>query len=189
MGRLVYALSVSLDGFIETPSRSLEWANIDDELHSFFNEQSRHIRTSLYGRRMYELMTAYWPTAEDDPAATPPMVEFARIWRDIPRVVFSRSLLEVDAGSRLVHGDVVAEVTRLKASGLDMDVGGATLAGTLIRAGLVDEFRLFVHPILLGAGTRFFPPLDDHVELRLEETRMFGSGVIYLRYVLARLAA
>jgi dihydrofolate reductase len=111
------------------------------------------------------------------------MLEFAAIWRDLPRIVFSRTLETVDGTSRLVRGDVVDEVARLKAQpGLDMDVGGPTIAAPLIRAGLVDEFRLYVQPVILGAGTSLLPALEDQIGLRLLETRTFGSGVVYLRY-------
>ena len=176
-------MSVSLDGFVETPSRSIDWVHVDDELHALFNDQAREMSASLYGRRMYELMAGYWPTAEWDPSATPAMREFAGIWKRIPRIVFSRSLERVDEGSRLVRDDAVGEVTRLKAQpGFDMDVGGPTLASTLIRAGLIDEYRLFVQPVILGAGTPFFPLPGDHIALTHRETRTFGSGVVYLRY-------
>ena len=96
MGRLIYSMSVSLDGFVETTSRSLDWVLVDDELHAFFNDEAREMSAFLYGRRMYDLMTDYWPTAESDPSATPAMVEFARIWKDRPKVVFSSSLERVD---------------------------------------------------------------------------------------------
>jgi dihydrofolate reductase len=183
LGRLSYGMSVSLDGFIDTPRHSLDWAVVDDELHSLFNDQAREVSASLYGRRMYELMTAYWPTAQADPEATPAMLEYARIWKETPRIVFSTTLTEVDPGSRLVRDDPVEEVARLKAQpGFDMDVGGASLASTLIRAGLVDEYRLSIHPVILGAGTRFFPALEDRIGLKLVEKRSFDSGVIYLRY-------
>ena len=183
MGRLIYGLSVSLDGFVETPARSLDWVLVDEELHSFFNDQTRELSTSLYGRRMYELMTAYWPTAQSDPTATPATLEFAQIWKDLPKIVFSRTLEAVDGNSRLVRGDVVEEVSRLKAQpDFDMDVSGPTIAAPLIRAGLVDEFRLYVQPVILGAGTSLLPELEDHIGLRLLETRTFGSGVVYLRY-------
>jgi dihydrofolate reductase len=183
MGKLIYALSVSLDGFADSSSHSLDWVEIDEELHTFFNDQSREISASLYGGRMYELMFGYWPTAAEDPAATPAEVEFADIWKRIPRIVFSTTLEQVDPGSRLVRSDPVEEVTRLKAQpGYDMDVAGPTLASALMRAGLIDEYRLFVHPIILGAGTPFFTALDARVPLRLLETRTFGSGVVYLRY-------
>jgi dihydrofolate reductase len=132
MGRLIYSMSVSLDGFVESADRSLDWVRVDDELHAQFNDEARAMSAFLYGRRMYELMTGYWPTAEADPAATPTMREFARIWRDKPKIVFSRSLADVGWNSRLVRDDAVAEVARLKAQpGFDMDVGGPSLAGSL----------------------------------------------------------
>ena len=183
MGRLIFSMSVSLDGFVDTPAHSLDWVRVDEELHREFNEESRSVGTSLYGRRMYELMTGYWPTAERDPDGTPATIEFARIWQATPKVVFSRTLESVAHGARLVRDDAVAEVARLKADAdFDMDVGGPTLAGSLIAAGLVDEYRLYVHPVVLGAGTRFFPALGDRVELELLETRTFGSGVVRLSY-------
>lgn len=183
MGKLTYSLSVSLDGFVESASRSLDWVKIDEELHAFFNDQSRAMSASLYGRRMYELMVGYWPMVEADPAATPVELEFAGIWKRIPRIVFSTTLEQVDPGSRLVRGDPVEEVARLKAQpGANMDVGGPALASTLMRAGLIDECRLFVHPVILGAGTPFFAALDARIPLTLIETRTFGSGVVYLRY-------
>jgi dihydrofolate reductase len=132
---------------------------------------------------MYELMMEYWPTAETDPEAAPAEVEYAGIWKNTPRIVFSRTLTGVDPGSRLVRDDPVEEVTRLKAQpGFDMDVGGASLASTLIRAGLVDEYRISIHPVILGAGTPFLPGLEDRIGLKLVETRTFDSGVVYLRY-------
>jgi dihydrofolate reductase len=183
MGRLIYSMSVSLDGFVETPSRSLDWVLVDEELHSLFNDEARAMSAFLYGRRMYELMIDYWPTAENDPSATPAMLEFARIWKDKPKIVFSRTLSRVDWNSRLVRDGALEEVARLKAQpGFDMDVGGPTAASPLIRAGLVDEYRLYVNPVILGAGTPFFPVLDDRIGLTLLETRTFGSGVVYLRY-------
>jgi len=183
MGRLIYSMSVSLDGFVETPSRSLDWVQVDEELHAFFNDEARAMSAFLYGRRMYQLMTDYWPTAETDPAATPAMLEFARVWMDKPKIVFSSTLERVAWNSRLVRDNAAEELARLKARlGFDMDVGGPILVATLMRVGLIDEYRLFVQPVILGAGTPFFPPLDDRVGLKLLETRTFGSGVVYLRY-------
>jgi dihydrofolate reductase len=183
MGKLIYSMSVSLDGFVETPSRSLDWVLVDEELHSFFNDEARAMSAFLYGRRLYQLMVDYWPTAATDPAATPAELEFARIWKDTPKIVFSRTLARVEWNSRLVRDDAAGEVVRLKAQpGFDMDVGGPTAASTLMRAGLIDEVRVFVHPVILGAGTRFFPALDNRIVLKLLETRTFGSGVVYLRY-------
>jgi dihydrofolate reductase len=184
LGRLIYSMSVSLDGFVETPSRSLDWVLVDEELHAVFNDEARAMSAFLYGRRMYELMAGYWPSAETDPSASPAMLEFARIWKDKPKIVFSRTLERIDWNSRLVRDDAAAEVARLKAEpGFDMDVGGPTTAAPLIRLGLVDEFRLFVHPVILGGGKPFFPALEDRIGLTLLETRRFDSGVVYLRYL------
>jgi dihydrofolate reductase len=183
MGRLIFSMSVSLDGFVDTPAHSLDWVRVDEELHREFNAEARSVGTSLYGRRMYELMAGYWPTGDRDPDGTPATVEFARIWQATPKVVFSRTLESVAHGARLVTDDAVAEVARMKAeANFDMDVGGPTLAGSLIAAGLVDEYRLYVHPVILGGGTRFFPPLDERADLELLETRTYGSGVVLLRY-------
>ena len=148
---------------------------VDEELHAIFNEQARQSSAFIYGRRMYELIVAYWPTAEDDPAATPAMQEFAGIWKDKPKIVVSRTLGAVDWNARLVRDDVVGEVSRLKARpGYDLDVGGPTTAAPLLRAGLVDEVRLFVQPVILGAGTPFFPPLEDPVGLELVDSQTLG---------------
>jgi dihydrofolate reductase len=183
MGKLIYSLNVSLDGFIETPDQSLDWAVVDDEVHKWFNEQTRTLDASLYGRRMYELMAAYWPTGADDPAANEVTREFARIWNPLPKIVFSTSLDHVDHNARLVRGDVgeVLERLRTEFAG-NVDVSGADLAGQFIRRGLVDEYQLMIHPVVLGAGTPFWPMLDGPMRLRLTATRRFASGVMLLSY-------
>jgi dihydrofolate reductase len=183
MGRLIYSMSVSLDGFVATPSGSLDWVQVDEELHSSFNDEARESSAFLYGRRMWELMAAYWPTADTDPAAPPTIREFAAIWKDTPKIVFSRTLERVDHGARLVRDDAVAEVARLKAQpDYDMSVGGPTITAPLLAEGLVDEVRLYVQPVILGAGLPFLPPLDDRIALQLVQTRTLDSGVVYLRY-------
>ena len=184
MGKLIYCLNVSLDGFIETPDHSLEWTIVDDELHTWFNDQTRTLDASLYGRRLYEVMAAYWPTGEDDPSATDVTREFARIWNAMPKIVFSTSLEHVEHNSRLVHGDVgtVLDGIRREFDG-DLDVGGPNLAGQFVRRGLVDEFQVVVHPVVLGAGTPFWPELDTPVRLRLVEKQAFASGAELRSYV------
>lgn len=186
MGKLIYSLNVSLDGFIETTDHSLEWANVDDEVHHWFNEQTRTLDASLYGRRMYELMAGYWPTGADDPDATDVMREFARLWNPLPKIVFSTSLDRVDHNARLVRGDVgeVLAALRTEFDG-DLDVSGADLAGQFVRRGLVDEFQLMVHPVVLGSGTPFWPMLDGPLRLRQTATRTFASGVVLLSYAAA----
>jgi dihydrofolate reductase len=187
MGNLIYLMNVSLDGYVETRDHSLDWTTVDDELHAWFNEQERSTDASLYGRRLYEVMAAYWPTAESDPAATPVTLEFARIWNAKPKVVFSNSLDRVDWNSRLVRGDVEEELRRLREEFTgDLEVGGPTLASAFIERGLVDEYRLVVHPVILGGGTPFFPALERPVGLRLLETSTFASGAVYVRYAATR---
>jgi dihydrofolate reductase len=186
MGKLIYSMNVSLDGFVAAPDGDLGWGRIDEELHAWFNEQSRSADAFLYGRRLYELMAAYWPTAESDPTATPAMLEFARIWLAKPKVVFSATLASVDWNARVVAGDITAELARMRREfDGDLDVGGPTLASAFIERGLVDEYQLLVHPVVLGAGLSFFPTLVEPAHLRLIETRTFDSGVVYLAYAAA----
>jgi dihydrofolate reductase len=183
MGKLIYSLNVSLDGYVETPDHGLDWAVVDEEIHTWFNDQLRGLDASLYGRRLYQLMAAYWPTAESDPSATPAMREFAGLWNEMPKIVFSKTLERVEWNSRLVRGDVEEELRRLRAEFPgDLDVGGPTLASAFIRRGLVDEYRLVVHPVILGSGTPFFPALEESIGLRLIETRTFSSGAVYLGF-------
>lgn len=159
---------------------------VDEELHYWFNEQMRGLDASLYGRGLYETMSAYWPTGGDDPNATPAMREFAGIWMRMPKIVFSSTLQSVDWNSRLVRGGIADELARLRREfDGDMDVGGATLAASFIRAGLVDEYRMVVHPVAIGSGTPYFPKLDSPLRLALAETHRFASGVVYLRYTRA----
>jgi dihydrofolate reductase len=182
MRKVIYSPMVSLDGFVEGPNRELDWGIIDEELYSFINDQHRQIDTYLFGRRMYEVMT-YWETAEADPSNPEYALEFARIWKRIVKIVYSKSLDRVQGNARLSRGNIVEEVAELKAqSGLDMGVGGATIAATLSQAGLIDEYRLFIHPVILGSGTPMFPTSNNQIDLRLVETRVFHSGVVMLRY-------
>jgi dihydrofolate reductase len=183
MGRLTYTLNTSVDGFVETADHSLDWSVGDDELLAWFAERFRGIAASLYGRRLYELMSAHWPTAGDDPAATEATREFAHQWLSTPKVVFSRTLTSVDWNSRLVRGDVGEVLARLRSElDGDFEVAGPTLASEFIRRGLVDRFELVVHPVILGGGTPYLPPLDSRIRLRLTDTRTFSSGVTYRGY-------
>jgi dihydrofolate reductase len=182
MRKAIYEIMASLDGFIEGPNHELDWAIVDEELHRYINGQERAIGAHLYGRRMYETMS-YWQTADADPSNPAYVVEYARIWQNMPKIVFSRTLEHVEGNARLVRDNIAEEIAKLKAQpGKDMVLGGADIASTFIRLGLVDEYRLYVHPVVLGSGTRVFPSLDNKIDLRLTETRPFGSGVVLLRY-------
>jgi dihydrofolate reductase len=182
MRKLIYSMGVSLDGFIAGPEGEFDWAAPDEELHRFHNEQTRELGAHFCGRRLYETMV-YWETADQNPSATEYALEFASIWKALPKIVFSKTLDTVEGNARLAADGVVEEVTRLKQQpGKDLAVGGAALAATFTKLGLVDEFRLFVNPVVVGGGTPYFPALDERVDLELVETRTFGSRVIYVRY-------
>ena len=183
MRRLIYAMNVTLDGYIAAPGGDIGWSTPSAELHQWFNDRARGLGASLYGRKLWELMSAHWPTADQDPDAPPVEVEFAQIWQRTPKVVFSRTLTEVSGNARLVTGDAVAEITRLKAEdGAPMEIGGAGLAATAMRAGLVDEYHVVTHPVLVGGGTPFFGAVDSWVDLRLVETKTFPDGVTLAHY-------
>jgi dihydrofolate reductase len=182
MRKLIYSMGVSLDGFIVGPDGKFDWSRPDEELHRFHNQEVRETGAQLYGRRLYETMT-YWETADEDPSAPEVELEFARIWKDTPKIVFSKTLEKVEGNSRLVRDVVAEEIAELKEQpGEDLAVGGAGLASTFIKLGLVDEYRLFVNPVVVGGGTPYFPALDEKIDLELVETRTFGSRVVYVRY-------
>ncbi|NKY53234.1 dihydrofolate reductase family protein [Nocardia vermiculata] len=183
MRKLTYGMNLTLDGYIAAPGDDIGWSEPSDELFQWWLEQDRGLELMLYGRKLWETMSSYWPTGDEQPGATPGEVEFARNWRDTPKVVFSSTLDKVDWNSRLVTGDAVAEITRLRAEdGGPMGIAGATLAGAAVRAGLVDEYQIVTHPVMVGAGTSFFTTLDNWVNLNLVETRTFPDGVIMARY-------
>ncbi|MET8681576.1 dihydrofolate reductase family protein [Streptomyces sp. NPDC004647] len=183
MRKIILMMSVSLDGFFEGPDRQLDWHKVDDELHSHFNEQLRAMSAFLDGRVSYELMAGYWPTADADPSSAGPVAEFAQIWRDMPKIVYSKTLERADWNTTVVRDVVVEDVMALKAQpGGDMALGGADLAATFMRHDLIDEYRLYVHPVILGRGRPLFQASDAKVDLRLAETRTFGNGVVLLRY-------
>ena len=182
MRDLIYSMSVSLDGYIAGPDGEIDWGAPDAERHRFHNEQTREIGAHLLGRRLYETML-YWETAEENPSLPEHELEFARIWKDLPKIVFSKTLEKVEGNARLVRDGVAEEVAKLKEQpGKDLAVGGAGLASACMKLGLIDEYRQFVSPVVLGGGTPYFPALDERINLELVETRTFGSRVVYLRY-------
>lgn len=183
MRKLIYGMNVSLDGYIAAPGDDIGWSVPSDELFQFWSDQLQAIDLELYGRKLWKTMSSYWPTGDRQPGATPAEIEYARRWRDLSKVVFSSTVDEVDWNTHLVTGDAVAEITRLKAEdGGPMHIGGATLAGAAVRAGLVDEYLLATAPVLVGGGTPFFTALDTWVNLSLVETRTLPCGVILTRY-------
>lgn len=182
MGKLIYAANTSLDGYLEDDSGSFDWSVPDEDVHAFWNEHERQIGTSLYGRRMYETMRVW---GDDDWLADEPAVvrEYAAIWRDADKVVYSTTLDAVSTPRTRIERRFDPEaVRRLKAeSSSDVSVGGAGLGAEAFRHGLVDECVLLLSPVTVGGGK---PALPRGVRLDLEllEHRRFANGVVSVRY-------
>ncbi len=183
MRKVVYPMTVSLDGYAEDANGTINWTTPTPELHQYFNDREAENDIHLYGRRLYETMKV-WDELDDNSPIPPQMKEYARIWKPKPKVVFSKTLQQVQGSNfRLVRENAIEEVRRLKNQpGKYMSVGGPGLASSLMRAGLVDEYWLHVAPIILGGGKRYFPALDQPIRLRLMEKRDFPGGVVMLRY-------
>ncbi len=182
MCKIIYNTHVSLNGLIEMPGSRADWVIADEELFRYSNNLERQFGGYLWGRGMYENNHALWTTAQTQ-SLPDFQVEFMQIWKKIPAIVFSSTLDRVEGNARLERGDPVAVVTRLKEQpGPDLKVGGLQLASALIQAGLVDEYRIFIQPIILGAGRSIYPALNEAVRLKLVETHTFHTGIVYLRY-------
>jgi dihydrofolate reductase len=182
MAKLIYSAIASLDGYVADEHGKFDWAEPDEELHSFVNDLERPIGTYLYGRRMYEVMR-YWETAHTLADEPPVILDYAGIWQAAEKIVYSTTLESASSARTRIERDFEPEAVRqLKASAeRDLSVGGPELAGQAIKAGLVDEYHLFVVPFVVGAGTRFLP---DNARLKLEllDERRFGNGVVQLHY-------
>jgi dihydrofolate reductase len=186
MAALIYSAIASLDGYIADANGNFDWAAPDAEVHAFINDLERPIGTYLYGRRMYETML-YWETADEGADQNDITRDYTSIWRAADKIVYSTTLAApLSAKTRLERGFDPDVVHELKASAeRDLGVGGANLAAHAIRAGLVDEFQLFVAPIVVGGGTSWLPD-DILVPLELLDERRFAGGMVYLRYRLLR---
>jgi dihydrofolate reductase len=182
MRKIVFMMSVSLDGFFEGPDRELDWHMVDDEVHRHFNDVTKSMGTFMDGRITWENMAGFWPEADKDPGAPEPVKEFAEIWRNMPKYVFSRTLREAGWGTVIKREVDPAEIEAIKAEpGGDIGVGGAELAAVFMRLGLIDDYRIYVHPVAIGAGRPLFVG-GVKLDLDLVETRTFGNGVVLLRY-------
>ncbi|SOD93862.1 dihydrofolate reductase family protein [Blastococcus haudaquaticus] len=187
MRNVVVHMGLSLDGFFEGPDRDISWHKVDEELHQHFNEELATRSAFLEGRVTYELMEEYWPGADQDPDNPAVMQEFAGIWRTVPKIVFSRTLQEVGPNATLRAEVDPDEIRALKQQpGGDMTVGGVDLVETFRRLDLVDEYRLYVMPVVIGRGRRLFESADTPTDLDLLEERRFGNGVVMLRYAVRR---
>jgi len=188
MRSVTYSFGVSLDGYTVGPDGRFDWSAPSPDLFRLALDEVRGVDAHLLGRRLHETML-FWETAERDQSLDDAEREFARIWKALPKVVFSRTLREVDgSNTRLADGSVTDEIERLRAEPGDGDIaiGGARLAAAVAAAGLIDEYRIRMHPVLVGGGTPYFPRNERRADLELVETRTFDSGVVFLRYRVAR---
>ena len=188
MRSVTYSMGVSLDGYIVGPDGDFGWTGPDEEVFRFVTDEIRQVGVHLLGRRLYETML-YWETADQDPSLDGSMLEWAAIWKALPKLVFSATLSAVQGNARLASGGLAREIERLRAESADgsIAIGGATLAVEAAALGLIDEYRVRVYPVLVGGGTPFFPQRERRVDLELVEARTFGSGVVYHRHRVAEI--
>jgi dihydrofolate reductase len=184
---VTYSMGMSLDGYIADPDGGLDWGAPDEEVFRFCIDEIRGVGVHLMGRRLYETML-YWETAERDESLDEAELEWAALWNPLPKVVFSTTLSAVQGHARLASGGLAEEIDRLRAEPAtgDIAIGGAGLAAEAAELGLIDEYRVRVHPVLLGSGIPFFPQRGRRVPLELVETRTFDSGVRFVHYRVAR---
>ena len=181
MGKIIYAQLVSLDGYIEDSQGKIDWTAPGEELHRHFNELERNIDINLYGRGMSEAMD-FWLTTDQNPELEDYEREYASLWQKTQRIVFSKTLTEVNGHAKLLREVNAEEIKKLKKQhGKTMAVGGANLASTFIKMGLVDEYRVYIHPVVLGDGKPMFP-IEEKLILKLIETQTFPDGVVMLKY-------
>ncbi|WP_217134808.1 dihydrofolate reductase family protein [Streptomyces sp. AC558_RSS880] len=187
MRSVTYSMSVSLDGYIVGPDGGFDWTTPDEDVFRFWIDEIREVGVHLLGRRLYETML-YWETADQDPSLDDSMREWTALWKPLPKVVFSTTLSAVQGNARLASSGLAEEIERLRAEPGEGDIaiGGATLAAEAAAAGLIDEYRAMVYPVLLGGGIPFFPRRERRVDLELVETRTFSSKVVYLRHRVTR---
>jgi dihydrofolate reductase len=186
MRSVTYSMGASLDGYIVGPDGEFAWTAPDEEVFRSHIDEIREIGVHLMGRRLYETML-YWETADQDPSLDDAELEWAALWKPLPKVVFSTTLPAVQGHARLASGGLAEEIERLRAAPEEGDIaiGGATLAAEAAALGLIDEYRVRVYPVLVGGGIPFFAQGERRVDLELVETRIFRSNVVYLRYRVA----
>jgi dihydrofolate reductase len=181
VGKLIYTVITSLDGFVGDEKGNFDWAAPDEEVHAFVNDLERPIGTYLYGRKLYETMVA-WETMDLD--EQPSVIrDYAQIWRAADKIVFSRTLEKpMSARTRIERDFDPAAIARMKESAdREISIGGPHLAAEAVRAGVVDEYRFFLAPVVIGRGNASLPD-DASLDLELIDERRFGSGFVHLRY-------
>ena len=187
MRKVTCSMGMSLDGYFIGPDGGFAWTAPDDEFCELVTDEIRQVGVHLMGRRLYETML-YWETADQDQSLDDAELEWAALWKPLPKVVFSTTLSAVRGSARLASGGLAGEIERLRAKPGEGDIaiGGATLAAEAAALGLIDEYRMRVYPLLVGGGIPYFPQHDRRVDLELVETRTLSSGIVYHRYGVLR---
>ncbi|WP_328404124.1 dihydrofolate reductase family protein [Nocardia sp. NBC_00403] len=184
MGSVTLWMQMSLDGFAEGPDQEIHWPMVDEELCESFLDELRAADLFIYGRKTYEIMASFWPTADGDPAISEFYVDFARCWKQTPKLVISRSLRSAGWNTRVVRDGMVDEICALRDQ-QDCNMvlfGGAETASAFMRHELIDEYRLFVHPLVLGGGVPLFPAPTAMADLQLVDVMTFDSAVVQMHY-------
>jgi dihydrofolate reductase len=185
MRKIIYWVHTSIDGHIAGPGGEFDWPAVGPELFRYSQAINERVDTLLYGRVVWEMMAAYWPTADADPATTGDHARaFAPFWRETPKVVVSRTLENAGWGARVIGKNLAGEITELKRQpGKDILLtGGAEVAASLNELGLLDDYRIVVHPVVLGGGPRLFLEPKDRIGMKLIDSQTFDSKTVLLRY-------
>ena len=179
MRKLIYTINITIDGYADHTS-----GIADDELHDFFTDFLSKVDTVLFGRKTYELMVDFWPYAKDDPGSTESVLRFAEKYNGINKIVFSKSLSRVNwSNTNLIKSNTVKEVIKLKQqAGGDISIGGISLATSLMKEKLIDEFWFLVHPVIAGNGRKLFEGINERFDLKFVESSKLNSGVVALHY-------
>jgi dihydrofolate reductase len=185
MRKIIHWVHTSIDGFVAGPGGAFDWPALGPELFGYSETMNEGVDTLLYGRVVWDMMSAYWPTADADPATTDDHARaFAPFWRETPKVVVSRTLEDAGWGARVIGKNFAQEIQELKRQpGKDILLtGGAEVAASLTELGLLDDYRIVVHPVVLGGGTRLFPEARDRIGMKLTDSRTFDAQTVLLRY-------
>ncbi|WP_208590241.1 dihydrofolate reductase family protein [Gracilibacillus suaedae] len=180
MRQVIYSQMVSVDGYIEDQNGSIDWSKPDEEVFQHIIDQEKMVDTHLYGRKTYENMAGHWPAVLNDPKSSSQDKEWARMWVDRKKIVFSKTLAKVEWNSKIVKSNIKEEIETEKAMpGKNLSLGGASIAHTMIELDLIDEYWLYVHPVTLGRGK---PMFHKQLTLQLAEAQSFASGIVLLKY-------
>jgi len=181
-------MHTSLDGFVTDKNGGMEWIKVDDQMFDYTGKLTDDADAALYGRNTYGMMEAYWPTAAETPNPSKHTLDHSRWYNKVPKIVLSRTMKNPKPGVQVVNDDLAAEIQKIKAKpGKNIVIFGSPSAGhSLTQLNLIDDYWLFVNPVLLGGGIPMFKNIPDQTKLKLVESKVFDSGVIAMHYTVER---